>query len=167
MKDFRDRARVTAFLRNALAEAPQGVLKLEAMARREALLGEHQRITHTKAFKRAKHSLRIKSVRAGFGTNGAWRKTGPSAPLKPKRPMAGQNLGAHPQEARHGSARHAHATARAARLGRTLFRPGGARVMGEPDRDLLAVGLTFEDGVLRPPGPLSRQADADSRALFN
>src|SRR5215471_16957668 len=69
MKDFREQARVTAFLRNALAEAPQGVLKLEAMARREALLGEHQRITHTKAFKRAKHSLRIRSVRAGFGTN--------------------------------------------------------------------------------------------------
>jgi hypothetical protein len=43
------------------------------MARREALLGERQRITHAKAFKRAKHSLRIKSVRAGFGTNGAWR----------------------------------------------------------------------------------------------
>jgi hypothetical protein len=73
MKDLRGKARVTAFLRNALAEAPQEVLKLEAMARREALLGERQRITHAKAFKRAKHSLRIKSVRAGFGTNGAWR----------------------------------------------------------------------------------------------
>src|SRR5215468_2622040 len=73
MKDFREQARVTAFLRNALAESPQGVLKLEAMARREALLGEHQRITHARPFKRAKHSLRIKSVRAGFGTNGAWR----------------------------------------------------------------------------------------------
>ena len=73
MKDFREQARVTAFLRNALAEAPQGVLKLEAMARREALLGEHQRITHARPFKRAKHSLRIRSVRAGFGTNGAWR----------------------------------------------------------------------------------------------
>ena len=43
------------------------------LARREALLGEHQRITHTKPFKRAKHSLRIRSVRAGFGTNGVWR----------------------------------------------------------------------------------------------
>src|SRR5262252_605450 len=73
MKDLRGQARVTAFLRNALAETPQEVLKLEAMARGEALLGEHQRITHTRAFKRAKHSLRIRSVRAGFGTNGGWR----------------------------------------------------------------------------------------------
>jgi hypothetical protein len=73
MKDLRGQARVTAFLRNALAEAPQDVLKLEAMARREALLGERQRITDAKAFKRAKYSLRIRSVRAGFGTNGGWR----------------------------------------------------------------------------------------------
>src|SRR6516225_11267268 len=73
MKDLRGKARVTAFLRNALAEAPQEVLKLEAMARREALLGERQRITHAKAFKRAKYSLRIRSVRAGFGPNGSWR----------------------------------------------------------------------------------------------
>src|SRR6516165_10630854 len=73
MKDLRGQARVTAFLRNALAEAPQEVLKLEAMARREGLLSEHQRITHARPFKRAKHSLRIKSVRAGFGANGGWR----------------------------------------------------------------------------------------------
>src|SRR5215470_6010931 len=73
MKDLRRQARVTTFLRSALAEAPQDVLKLEAMARTEGLLGERQRITHTKAFKRGKHSLRIKSVRAGFGTNGGWR----------------------------------------------------------------------------------------------
>jgi hypothetical protein len=42
-------------------------------ARTEGLLGEHQRIIHAKAFKRGKHSLRIRSVRAGFGTNGGWR----------------------------------------------------------------------------------------------
>src|SRR6516162_7113447 len=73
MKDLRGQARVTAFLRNALAEAPQEVLKLEAMARREALLGQRQRITDAKAFKRAKYSLRVRSVRAGFGPNGGWR----------------------------------------------------------------------------------------------
>src|ERR1700758_3485762 len=72
MKDLRGQARVTAFLRNALAEAPQDVLKLEAMARTEGLLGDRQRITHAKPFKRGKHSLRIRSVRAGFGTNGGW-----------------------------------------------------------------------------------------------
>src|ERR1700757_877411 len=72
MKDLRGQARVTAFLRNALAKAPQDVLKLEAMARTEGLLGDRQRITHAKPFKRGKHSLRIRSVRAGFGTNGGW-----------------------------------------------------------------------------------------------
>jgi hypothetical protein len=43
------------------------------MARTEGLLGENQRITHAKPFKRGKHSLRIRSVRAGFGPNGGWR----------------------------------------------------------------------------------------------
>ena len=66
-------ARVTAFLRKSLARAAQDVLKLEAMARSEGLLGERQRITQAKAFKRAKHSLRIKSTRAGFGPSGGWR----------------------------------------------------------------------------------------------
>src|SRR6478672_3032362 len=73
MKDLRRQARVTAFLRKSLAEGAQDVPTLEAMARTEGLLGERQRITHTKPFKRGKHSLRIKSVRAGFGTNGGWR----------------------------------------------------------------------------------------------
>ena len=73
MKDLRGQARVTAFLRKSLAEGAQDVLKLEAMARRETLLGERQRITDAKAFKRAKYSLRIRSVRAGFGPNGGWR----------------------------------------------------------------------------------------------
>jgi hypothetical protein len=78
MKDLRRQARVTAFLRKSLAEGAQDVLKLEAKARREALLGERQRITHAKAFKRGKHSLRIRSVRAGFGPNGSWRWELPS-----------------------------------------------------------------------------------------
>ena len=52
MKDLRRQARVTAFLRSALAEAPQEVVKLEAMARTEGLLGDRQRITHAKPFKR-------------------------------------------------------------------------------------------------------------------
>ncbi len=70
MKALRGQVRVTAFLRKSLAEGAQEVLKLEAMARTEGLLGERQRITYTKAFKRAKHSLGIKSVRAGFGSSG-------------------------------------------------------------------------------------------------
>jgi hypothetical protein len=72
-KDLCVQARVTAFLRKSLAKVAQDVLKLEAMARTEGLLGERQRITHAKTFKRAKHSLRIKSVRAGFGPSGGWR----------------------------------------------------------------------------------------------
>ena len=73
MKDPHRQARVTAFLRKSLAEGAQEVFTLEATARTEGLLGERQRITHAKPFKRGKHSLRIRSVRAGFGPNGGWR----------------------------------------------------------------------------------------------
>jgi hypothetical protein len=73
MRDLRRQARVTAFLRKSLAGSAQDVLALEAMARTEGLLGDRQRITHAKPFKRGKRSLRIRSVRAGFGTNGGWR----------------------------------------------------------------------------------------------
>ena len=73
MKNLRRQARVTAFLRKSLAEGAQAVLTLEAMARTAGLLGERQRITHTRAFKGGKHSLRIRSVRAGFGPTGGWR----------------------------------------------------------------------------------------------
>jgi hypothetical protein len=63
---------VTKFLRDALTADALGVPKLEAMARAAGLLGEGQRITHAKVFKRAKESLGIKSVRSGFGTGGGW-----------------------------------------------------------------------------------------------
>src|ERR1700757_4150578 len=72
MKDLRRQARGTASLIKPLAEGAQDVLAVEAMARTEGLLGENQRITHAKPFKRGKHSLRIRSVRAGFGPNGGW-----------------------------------------------------------------------------------------------
>jgi hypothetical protein len=42
MNDLDRQARVTAFLRKSLAEAPQDVLKLEAMARTEGLLGDRR-----------------------------------------------------------------------------------------------------------------------------
>src|ERR1700757_4454218 len=73
MKDLRRQARVTAFLRKSLAEGAQDVPAVEAMARTEGLLGENQRITHAKPFKRGKHYLSIRSVRAGFGPNGGSR----------------------------------------------------------------------------------------------
>jgi hypothetical protein len=73
MKDLRRQARVTAFLRKSLAGGAQDVLTLEAMARTKGLLGDRQHITHARPFKRGKHSLGIRSVRAGFGTNGGWR----------------------------------------------------------------------------------------------
>jgi len=49
-----------------------GVPNLETMARAAGLLGEDQRVTHSKAFKTAKKSLGIRSVRNGFGSAGAW-----------------------------------------------------------------------------------------------
>jgi hypothetical protein len=50
-----------------------GVPKLEVMARAAGLLGEHQSITHIRVFKRAKKSLGIRSLRAGFGARAQWR----------------------------------------------------------------------------------------------
>jgi hypothetical protein len=42
------------------------------MARAKGLLGERQHITDAKIFKRAKKSLGIKSLRAGFGACSRW-----------------------------------------------------------------------------------------------
>ena len=51
---------VAEFLRNVLASDALGVPKLEARARAAGLLGEGQRITHAKVFKRTKKFLGIK-----------------------------------------------------------------------------------------------------------
>jgi hypothetical protein len=63
---------VTEFLRDALALDGLGVSKLNAMARAAGLLGERQRITDAKPFRRAKVLLGIRSVRDGFGPRGGW-----------------------------------------------------------------------------------------------
>src|SRR5262245_31354053 len=63
---------VTEFLRDALAADGLGVSKLNAMARAAGLLGERQRITQAKSFRRAKDALGIRSVREGFGAGGRW-----------------------------------------------------------------------------------------------
>src|SRR3984893_5936513 len=64
---------VAEFLQNALAGDALGVAELEARARTAGLLGEGQRITHAKVFKKkAKKSLGIRSVRNGFGDAGEW-----------------------------------------------------------------------------------------------
>ena len=58
---------VTKFLRDALAVDAVGVPELDEKARAKGLLGERQSITTAKVFKRAKKSLGIRSLRAGFG----------------------------------------------------------------------------------------------------
>jgi len=63
---------VAEFLQNVLAGDALGVAELEARARTAGLLGEGQRITHAKVFKKAKKSLGIRSVRNGFGDGGEW-----------------------------------------------------------------------------------------------
>jgi hypothetical protein len=60
------------FLRAALAEQARPVTKLEASARAAGSLNERQRITHAKAFKRAKRTLGIRSLHAGFGARSQW-----------------------------------------------------------------------------------------------
>jgi len=53
------------------------VSEIEARARRAGLLGEGQRITAAKLFKRAKAILGIQSIRQGFGPLGTWAWTLP------------------------------------------------------------------------------------------
>jgi hypothetical protein len=72
MPSRRSEALVTEFLRDALAGGALGVTELEVMAGAAKLLGEGQRITHAKVFKRAKKVLGIRSLRNGFGDAGEW-----------------------------------------------------------------------------------------------
>jgi hypothetical protein len=72
MNDRLRESAVSEFLRTALADAALSVPKLEAKARAAGLLGERQRVTDAKLFKRAKKSLGIRSTRAGFGNAGEW-----------------------------------------------------------------------------------------------
>jgi hypothetical protein len=80
---------VIDFLRAALAARPRAVTNLEASARAAGLLNEGQRITHAKAFKRAKKSLRIRSLWIGFGPRSQWqwelprKNDGPAAGPEP------------------------------------------------------------------------------------
>ena len=60
------------FLRKALADDALAVPKLETMARTAGLLGERQRISNAKPFRKAKSSLGIESIRDGFGAGGEW-----------------------------------------------------------------------------------------------
>jgi hypothetical protein len=58
------------------------VLDLEATARKAGLLGPRQQIQHAKAFKKAKKSLGIRSIRDGFGSKGKWAWLLPAKPVK-------------------------------------------------------------------------------------
>jgi hypothetical protein len=62
---------VAEFLGKVLAVGPLSVPKLEEMARAAGHLGERQPISQSKAFRAAKKSLGIRSVRDGFGA-GKW-----------------------------------------------------------------------------------------------
>jgi hypothetical protein len=73
-------AAVVAFLQEVLTNKSLTVADLEVRARAAGLLGEHQRITDAKHFKRAKAKLNIKSWRHGFGSRGAWFWSLPARP---------------------------------------------------------------------------------------
>lgn len=86
---------VAEFLRNVLASDALGGPKLEARARAAGLLGEGQRITHAKVFKRTKKFLGIKSVRNGFGDGGEWLwrlERRPASPVSITSPHPDQGL---------------------------------------------------------------------------
>jgi hypothetical protein len=72
-------AAVELFLQRVLVDGAVAVDALEVMARAAGLLGQHQQIGASKAFRRAKKGLRIRSVRAGFGRDGRWSWALPTA----------------------------------------------------------------------------------------
>jgi hypothetical protein len=63
---------VKKFLRVALRQRARAVVSLEVKTRAAGLLSEDQHITDARVFKRAKKSLGIKSMRAGFGARSHW-----------------------------------------------------------------------------------------------
>jgi len=81
-------AAVTDFLQRALFGGALDVTQLEAMARAAGLLGKRQQIQHGKAFKKAKRSLGIRSIRDGFGSKGKWAWLLPVNPVKPAKKEA-------------------------------------------------------------------------------
>jgi hypothetical protein len=76
-------AAVADFLHRALVGGALNVTQLEAMARAAGLLGKQQQIQHAKAFKKAKSSLGIRSIRDGFGSKGKWAWLLPVKPVEP------------------------------------------------------------------------------------
>jgi hypothetical protein len=71
---------VEAFFRGVLNDGAVAVAELEARARAAGLLGEMQRVTDAKVFKRAKKEVGITSRRDGFGRGGEWFWALPTVP---------------------------------------------------------------------------------------
>src|ERR1700722_4375097 len=77
-------------LQAAITGGTANVSELEILARASGLLGERQRISQAKQFKRAKITLGIQSVRQGFGPGGGWAwvlpppANAPASETKPK-----------------------------------------------------------------------------------
>src|ERR1700733_3293149 len=84
---------VRTLLQTAITGGTANVSELEILARASGLLGERQRISQAKQFKRAKITLGIQSVRQGFGPGGGWAwvlpppANVPASETKPKEPV--------------------------------------------------------------------------------
>ena len=94
-------ASVADFLHRALVAGAIDVTQLEAMARAAGLLGKRQQIQHAKAFKKAKRSLGIRSIREGFGSTGKWAWLLPPKPVKPANKEADRTRDATTREQAH------------------------------------------------------------------
>jgi len=151
-------AAILAFLRHTLSERPVPVNLIETAAHEAGLLGEGQRLTHAKRFKRAKAMLGIRSTRIGFGADGDWFWQLPR--------LNDSVSAAHDAfvNANMGSRCHA---------GPQPFETEAREVRSQPDDDLQALGNQDSSGVIvaawrarvegldyqRPPGgiPLHRR----------
>jgi hypothetical protein len=94
---------VTNFLQRTLAGGALGVTQLEAVARAAGLLGKRQQIQDAKAFKKAKKSLGIRSIRDGFGSKGKWAWLLPAKPLKPAKKELDRTKDANTREQARGA----------------------------------------------------------------
>ena len=89
------------FLQHAMANGALDVPELEAMAHKAGLLGPRQQMRHAKAFKKAKRSLGIRSIRDGFGSRGKWAWLLPVNPFKPAKKEADRTNDANTREQAH------------------------------------------------------------------
>jgi hypothetical protein len=127
---------VAKFLLKELDEGPVTAFDLETRARKAGLLGNGQRITHSKLFKRAKKSLGIRSVRSGFGSKGKWVWLLDEQPAQSHPEDAEQPSNAHSEVKAEASGEHGDGAASPSRIPRDWIEGVAALDYHRPQADV-------------------------------